>query len=177
MYARAFQFYQSWWYTDFTSKVMTLLEIAGLSVLVFVILLYRIENTIFEWDCYGIIYNTGSMLCCCISSILLSSCRPYYIYRPRPRRRPRRSTWNKYPSCSHRILDSKMNKSGIANRQGQYRYYGNKYGSRIERIRERSHPGFSTEQPTSDPSLSSSLWSSSPRFCPRSCYLKSASLN
>ena len=44
----AFQSLQSWWYTDFSSKVMTLLETVGLCVLIFAYLLYHIEKTIFN---------------------------------------------------------------------------------------------------------------------------------
>ena len=172
-----FQILQSWWYTDFTSKVLTLLDTAGLCVLVFPCLLYCFEKMIFEYDCYGIIYDNDGMLCSCISSILSSSCRFYYNYRPRQRRQPLRSTRNYYPSSRHCPLDSRRNKSGIHNRWGQYRYFRNKYGSRTERARARLNPGSSTEQPTSDPSLSSSLRLSLPRFCPSSYFLKSALLN
>ena len=83
----AFQMLQSWWYIDFTSKVITLLDIAGLSVLVMACLLYCFEKMVFDYDCYGIVYDTGSMLCSCISSFLPSSCRPTYSYQPRQRHR------------------------------------------------------------------------------------------
>ena len=90
---------------------MTLLDTAGLCVLVFACLLYCFEKMIFEYDCYCIIFDTGSMLCSCISSILLSSCRPYYDYRLCQRCWPRRCTRNYYPSSWHHPLDSKRNKS------------------------------------------------------------------
>ena len=118
----AFQILQSWWYTDFTSKVMILLDTMGLCLLVFACLLCRFKKMIFEYNYYGIIYDTGDMLCSCISSILPSSCRSYYNYQPRQRHRPRRSTRNHYPSSRYCPLDSRTNKSGIHNRQGQYRY-------------------------------------------------------
>ena len=54
--------------------VMTLLDTSGLCVFVFACLLYYIEKTIFEYNYYGIIYDTGGMLCSYISSILPSSC-------------------------------------------------------------------------------------------------------
>ena len=136
---------------------MTLLDTAGLCVLVFACLLYCFEKMIFEYDCYGIIDDTGGMLCSCNSSILPSSCRSYYNYRPRHRCWPRRSTRNYYPSSRHRPLDNSRNKSCIHNRRGQYRYFRNKYSSRTEAARARSNPGSSTEQPTSDPSSSPSL--------------------
>ena len=41
---------------------MTLLDIAGLYVLVFACLLYRFKKVIFDYDCYSIVYDTGSML-------------------------------------------------------------------------------------------------------------------
>ena len=148
---------QSWWYIDFTSKVMTLLDTAGLCVLVLACFLYRFEKIIFDYDCYGIVYDTGRMLCFCISSLLPSSCRPTYSYQPCQRHRSRRRTSGLHYSYRLRPKDSRRNKSGIHNRRGQYRYFRNKYGSRVERACARSIPCSSNEQSTSDPSSSPSL--------------------
>ena len=136
---------------------MTLLDIARLCVLIFACLLYCFEKMIFDNDCYDIVYNTSSMLCSYISSILLSSCRPHYSYQPRQRHWSRRSTRRYYSSYRHRPKDSRRNMSGIHNRQGQYRYFRNKCGSRTEHAQARSNPDSSTEHPTSDPSSSPSL--------------------
>ena len=90
----AIQMLQSWWYINFTYKVMSFLDTAGICVLVMACLLYRFEKTLFDYDCYGTVYNTGSILCSCISSLLPSSCRPTYSYQPRQRHRPRRRRSN-----------------------------------------------------------------------------------
>ena len=124
---------------------MTLLDIAGLCVLVFTCLLYCIEKMFFEYNCYSIICNTGGILCACISFILPSSCWPYYENRPRQRCRPGCSTRNYYPISRHRVLDSKINNPCIHNRWGQYRYFGNTYCSRTEHSRASSNPGSPTE--------------------------------
>ena len=137
---------------------------------VFACLLYRFEKMIFEYNCYSIIYDTGGMLCSCICSILPSSCWPYYDYRPRQRRRPRHSTMNYYPSSRYHLLDSRRNKSGIYDRQGQYRYFRSKYNSRTERAIARSNPGSSTKQPTSDSSSSPSLRSIFAKVLPQFLY-------
>ena len=123
----AIQMLQSWWYSNFTYKVMSLLDTAAICVLVMACLLYRFEKILFDNDCYSAVYDNGSMLCSCISSILPSSCRPTYSYEPRQRHRPRRrhSSGLNY-SYRLRPQDYRRNKSGIHNRRGQYRYFRNK---------------------------------------------------
>ena len=162
----AFQFFKSWWSTSFTYKVMTLLETAGLCVLVFACFLYRIEKKVFgSIDCYGIVYDIGSGLCSCIASILPSSCRPYYKYRPRIRHRPRRRYTSPFP-WSQRPRNAKRNSSGIANRGGKYRYFRRK-GSRAERARKRSYYDSKSEEPTTEPSSSSRLRSFASKLLPQ----------
>ena len=117
----AFQFFKSWWSTSFTYKVMTPLETVGLCVLVFACFLYCIEKKVFESDCYGIVYDTGSMLCSCISPLLPSSCWPYYNYCPRPCHRSRHRNWS--PSSRHQPLDKRRNSSGISNQRGRNSYF------------------------------------------------------
>ena len=151
---------QSWWYSSSTHKVMSLLDTAGMCVLVMACLLYRFEKMLFDNDCYGAVYDTGSKLCSCISSLLPSSCHPTYSYEPRQRHRPRRrhSSGLNY-SYRLRPQDYRRNKSGIHNRRGQYRYFRNKY-NRADCARARSNPGSSNEDPTSSneqPSSSPSL--------------------
>ena len=117
---------------------MTLLDIAGLCVLVFACLLYRFEKMIFDYDCYGVVYDAGSMLCSCFSSIFPSSCRPHYSYQPHQRHRSRRSTRRYYSSYRHRPKDNRRNMSGIHNRQGQYRFFGTNTAQEenaLERVR------------------------------------------
>ena len=121
----AFKFFSSWWSTSFTYKVLTLLETAGLCVLVFACPLYCIERRVFESiDCYGIVYDTGSSLCSCIASFLPSSCQPYHNYPSRPRHRSWRRNWN--PSRRCRPLDKGRNPSGITNQRGRNRYFQTK---------------------------------------------------
>ena len=137
-------------------KVMTLLETTMLCVLVFACLLYHIEKKVSKSiNCYGIIHNTNSSLCSCISSILPSSCRPYYNYWSHLRRRSQRNNSNN--SCCYGPLDRRRNKSGIANQRGKYRYFQNRNGSKAEHAKARLHPGISTDELTSDPSSSPSV--------------------
>ena len=161
-----FQFFQPWWSTHFTYKVITLLETAGLCVLVFACLLFCTKNKVFESiDYYGIVYDTGTSLCSCITSILLSSCWLYYNYQPRPSHWSQCRNWN--TSCHYWPLDSRRNKSGIANRQGKYRYFQNRIISRTERARARLYPNFPPDKPTSDPSSSPSLRSLASKVLPQ----------
>ena len=147
----AIQMLQSWWYINFTYKVMSLLDTAGMCILVMACLLFRFEKMLFDNDCYGAVYNTSSKIRSCISSLLPSSCRSTYSYEPRQRYRPRRrrSSGRNY-NYSFRPQDHRRNQSGIHNRRGQYRYFRNKY-HRADRARERKNPGSSDEEPSSPP--------------------------
>ena len=116
----AFQFLKSWWYTDFTNKIMTLLETAGLCALMFACFLYRIEKQVFEKvNLYGIVYDAGSSICSLVGSMIPpANDGPRFRPRPSPLRRPRRMYSNPFP-WSQRPKDKRRNKSVIANQRGK----------------------------------------------------------
>ena len=152
-----FQVVQSWWRISFGSEIMSLLGIAGLGVLVIFCHFWHnlvcLEKTLFDSDCYGTVYDVGSKLCSCISTFLPpeSTCRPSYNYWPPWCQRSLRScSSGSFNSRRHRPEDERRNKSGIHNRQGQYRYFRNKY-KRANCARDRrSNLGHSDKNPTSD---------------------------
>ena len=142
-----FQMLQSWWYSNFTLKVTTLLDTAGLCVLVIVCLLYRFEKMLFDYHCYGAVYDASIISCLCVSFLLPSLCRPTYSYQSRQRHQPQRC-WSSGLSFSYRLRpqDYRRNKSGIHNRRKQYRYFRNKY-NRADRACACSNLGSSGEEP------------------------------
>ena len=163
----AFNHFSSWWFTSFTYKVTTLLEIMELCVLVFACLLYCIKKRMFKSIyCYSIIYDTGSSLYSCIVSFIpLVANMPLYRFRPSPRHWSRRQ----YSThcCHKKWANVKMNSSGIANEQGRNRYFWNRHGSRTERAQAHSHPGFPPNKPIFDPSASPHFWSLSFNLLPQ----------